>query len=186
MSASLPADRLITSDELLEMGDIGPCELIDGKIVTMSPAGGEHGSLEVELAGELRAFVKPRRLGWVVAGETGVYTRRKPDRVRGMDVAFLSRQRSPKRPGKKFLEVAPELIVEVVSPDDRWVEVRQKLEEFFAIGVERVWIVEPENRAVLVYASVTDMQRLGEGDVLRGEGLLDGFAMPVADLFAED
>jgi Uma2 family endonuclease len=186
MSASLPTDRLFTGEELLAMGNVGPCELIDGKIVPMSPTGGEHGSLEMELARQLANWVKDRNLGWVVGGETGVYTRRNPDRVRGVDVAFVSRERSPKRPGKKFLDVAPELIVEVMPPDDRWVEVRQKLEEYFAIGVERVWIVEPENHAILVHASATEMKRLGEGDLLQGEGALQGFTLRIAEFFSED
>lgn len=178
-------DRPITGDELLAMGDIGPCELIDGRVVAMSPTGGEHGAIEVYLGGELSSFVRARRLGWVLGGEVGIYTRRNPDRVRGADVAFLSRNRLAHRPGKKFLDVAPELVVEILSPDDRWEEVRQKIEEYFAIGVERVWIVEPENRSVLVYRSVTEMERLAEADTLEGEGPLAGFTLPVASLFAE-
>ena len=62
---------------------------------------------------------------------------------------------------------------------------RDKLEEYFAIGVHRVWIVEPETRAVLVYRSVTEMNRLGEGDVISGEGVLEGFSLPVSELFEE-
>jgi Uma2 family endonuclease len=119
-------DRPITGEELLALGDIGPCELIDGRIVPMSPTGGEHGSLEAILGGELTMFVRQRRLGWVMVGEVGIYTRRQPDRVRGADVAFVSRQRLPKRPGKKFLEVAPELVVEILSPDDRWQDVGRR------------------------------------------------------------
>ncbi len=178
-------ERLITGDELFAMGDIGPCELIDGRIVRMSPTGGEHGWLEIELGAELRSFVKERRLGWVLGGEVGVYTRRQPDRVRGADVAFVSRSRSPRRPSKKFLDVAPELVVEVLSPEDRWQDIRPKIEEYFAIGVERVWVVEPENKAILVYSSPTEARRLGHADTLDGEGVLAGFSLPIASLFAD-
>ena len=76
-------------------------------------------------------------------------------------------------------------MVEIISPTDRWQNVRDKLEEYFAIGVHRVWIVEPETRAVLVYRSVTEMSRLGEGDVISGEGVLEGFSLPVSELFEE-
>ena len=117
---AVPSDRLITGEELLAMGDIGPCELIDGRIVPMSPAGVEHGVLEQRLGRALGAFVEDRRLGWVLVGEVGIYTRRTPDRVRGADAAFISGQRLPQRPKKGFLEVAPELVCEVMSPDDRW------------------------------------------------------------------
>jgi Uma2 family endonuclease len=178
-------EGLITGDELLAMGDVGPCELIDGRIVRMSPTGGEHGAIEVALTARLHAHVSERRLGWVLGGEVGIYTRRNPDRVRGADAAFVSRNRLAARPGRRFLEVAPELVVEVLSPDDRWQDIRQKIEEYFAIGVERVWVVEPENRAVLVYRSPGESERLKEGDVLEGHGRLEGFRMPVADLFRE-
>ena len=76
-------------------------------------------------------------------------------------------------------------MVEIVSPSDRWQEMRQKIEEYFAIGVQRVWIVEPDNRDVLVYSTSTEMRKLGEGDLLTGEGVLEGFSLPVAQLFEE-
>lgn len=62
---------------------------------------------------------------------------------------------------------------------------RQKIEEYFSVGVQWVWVVEPENRTVLVYRSATEMRKWGEADVLRGEGVLEGFEMPVARLFEE-
>lgn len=177
-----PKLKLITGEELLAMGDIGPCELIDGRIVHMTPAGGEHGAIEFNLGGELSFFVRQRNLGWVMGGETGIYIRRRPDTVRGADIAFVSSLRLAK-PTKGFLEVAPELVVEIMSPDDRWPAMREKLADYFSIGVERVWVVEPRNRTVLVFSSTTDMEELDEGDVLRGQGALEGFAMPVAELF---
>jgi Uma2 family endonuclease len=174
---------LISGEELLAMGDIGPCELVDGKIVPMSPAGGVQGFIEARLVTALYHFVQEYSLGWVMTGEVGIYTRRKPDRVRGADVVFLSKERWPGRPPKGFLEVAPELVVEIMSPNYRWQDVRQKLVEYFAIGVRWVWIVEPENRTVLVFRAVTDIQQYGMDDMLVGEGLLEGFALAVANLF---
>lgn len=186
VAAATPENKLITGEELLAMGDIGPSELIDGRIVMMSPAGGEHGFIELfTLGSELAVFVRQRKIGWVLGGEVGIYIRRNPDRIRAADIAFSSKERLPHKPRKGFMEVAPELVVEVISPDDRWEEVRQKLEDYFSIGVQRIWVVEPENRAVLVYRSVTDMQRLGESETLAGEGVLEGFTLPVASLFEE-
>jgi Uma2 family endonuclease len=118
-----------------------------------------------------------------MTGEVGIYTRHNPDRVRGADIAFLSTERWPDSLPEGFLEVAPDLVVEIMSPNDRWQEVRQKLAEYFAIGVRWVWIVEPENRTVLVYRSSTDLQQFGETDTLVGEGVLEGFILAVAELF---
>lgn len=180
-----PETKLITGEELLAMGDIGPCELIDGRIIYMSPTGVEHGIVEFSLGAELAGFVRGGRLGWVMGGEVGIYTRRNPDRVRGADVVFISKQRLPHKPQKGFLAAAPELIVEIMSPDDRWQDVSEKIEEYFSIGVQWVWIVEPDNRAVRVYHSPTEARKLGEGDALKGEGVLAGFELPVAKLFEQ-
>ncbi len=176
--------KLITGDELLEMGDIGPCELVKGRIVPVSTTGGEHGLLEIEIMRHLGNFNAGHKLGWVLGGEAGVYTRRNPDTVRGMDGAFISRVRHPAHP-KGYLEVAPELIVEIVSPYDRWKEIQDKLNEYFAIGVLYVWLVEPEEQAVYLYTAPTTLTKLTADAVLRGEGVLNGFELPLAVLFAE-
>jgi len=182
VATALPETKLVTGEDLLAMGDIGPCELIDGRIVPMSPTGDEHGILESEVGRRLGNFVADRKLGWVMVGEVGIYIRRNPDRVRGADVVFISKKRLP-MPRGKFLAVAPELVVEVMSPDDRRQDVREKVEEYFSIGVQWVWVVEPANRAVLVFRSPTEMQKFEEGDMLHGEGVLEGFELPVASLF---
>jgi Uma2 family endonuclease len=178
-----PETKLITGEEFWRMGNLGPSELIEGRIVMGEATGDAHGVFESGLGAALTQFVRQRKLGWVMVGEVGIYTRRNPDWVRGADIIFVSRQRLPDGPTGKFLEVAPELIVEIMSPNDRWQEVRDKLEEYFALGVARVWIVEPSNRAVLVYDTATHAQRLNESDMLKGEGILAEFAMPVVDIF---
>lgn len=167
------------------MGDIGPCELVDGRIVRMNPVGVQHGDIQIALGAALRAFVRKQRLGRVIGGEVGIYTRRRPDRVRGADIAFVSQERLAGSTTKGYLQIAPELVVEIVSPTDRWQDMRQKIEEYFAIGVQWVWIVEPDHRDVLVYSSSTAMRKFGESDTLTGEGVLEGFSLPVAELFEE-
>jgi Uma2 family endonuclease len=181
---SPPKTEEITGEELLALGDIGPCELIDGRIVFMSPAGDEQGIIESNLGFELKRFARQQKLGRVMTGEVGVYIRRNPDRVRGVDIILISYEKLPKPTGK-FLEVVPELVVEIMSPHDRWEEVRQKIKEYFSIGVEQVWIVEPGNRKVLIYRSQIDFQEFGEGDQLKGEGILAGFSLDVTALFDE-
>jgi Uma2 family endonuclease len=173
----------ITGAELLALGDVGPCELIDGRIVAMTPTGSEHAAIESNLVYELTRFVRERRVGWVLSGEVGIYTRRDPDRVRGADVAFVSKARCPAVPPKGFLDVAPEMVGEVLSPGDRWQEVRQKVEEYFAAGTEQVWLVEPENRALLICTSPTEIQKHGEADTVIGTGVFEGLLLPVASLF---
>lgn len=179
------AERLLTGHDLLEMEDLGPCELVEGVLVPISPTLGEHGILEALITASLHDFNKKRRTGWLLGGEVGIYTQRNPDTLRAVDVAFVSKNRQPTRP-KSFLEVAPELVVEIVSPSDRWSDLRQKMREYFGAGVEHVWVVDPEAGEVLVFRSPTELTQLGLADTLRGEGVLAGFELPVADLFASD
>ena len=84
-----------------------------------------------------------------------------------------------------YLDVAPELIAEIVSPNDRWTDINQKLEEYFAIGVLTVWIVDPEERRVYVYRSPTQFEKLGPAEVILSEDLLPGLRIPVGDLFED-
>lgn len=185
--AGVPVQALsetLTGHDLLRLGDVGPCELVDGRIVPMTPTAWKHGRIELRLAAKLDDFVASRGLGWVMTGEVGLYTRRNPDRVRGADIVFLSRARAPEEPAPGFLETAPDLVAEIVSPSDRWQDVRQKIEEYFSIGVEQVWIVEPEDRLVIVYSSPTAATRYADEDVLRGTGAVSGFQLAIGTLFA--
>ena len=177
--------RKITAEEFSLMRLEGPYELVDGELKSMSPAGWHHGYFVIVLGGALLEFVRERDLGKVIGGEAGLITKRNPDGVRGIDVGFISRERLAQVESESYLDVAPELVIEVVSPGNTWQEMREKIEEYFGVGVERVWIVEPERRRALVYRDAGHFDEVGRGGVLRGEGVLDGFALPLDDLFAE-
>ena len=176
--------RLVTGAELLAMGDIGPCELIDGEIVRMSPAGEIHGYLEARLTFFLYRFNQDAQTGWILGGEVGIYIRRNPDRIRGADLAFWSKERLPDGPATGFSEVPPDLVVEILSPYDRWAEMRQKIHDYLSIGVGTLWIVDPDEETVFVYRSPSSRTALRSGDTLTGTGPLIGFTLPVSELFA--
>jgi Uma2 family endonuclease len=179
------AQPRITGEELFALGDIGPCELVEGEIIKMSPTGEKHGIIETNLSGELRGFVRRHKLGRVSGGEVGIYTRRNPDSVRAADVVFISNERLAQRGKSGFMDVAPDLVVEIMSPDDRWNEVIRKLEEYLGIGVRLVWIVDPETESVFAYRSMTDVRRSEKSEMLKADDILPGFETPVAELFKE-
>ena len=178
------ATKIITGAELLAMGDIGPCELIDGVIVRMSPTGGVHAFLESRLDRRLGVFIDDAKIGLCMVGEIGINIRHDPDRIRGADLAFWSNAKLPDGPPPGFIDVAPDLVVEIFSPTDRWAEMNEKIEDYFSIGVGEVWIVEPEEKTVFVYRSATQRTPLRRGDTLTGSGSLTGFTLPVNELFA--
>ena len=176
-------ERSVTAEQLLALGSQAPCELIDGSIVYKTPTEGVHGIVEVNLVRRLSNFVSERKLGLLFGGEVGIVTGRSPDRIRAADITLISHEKMPEGPPEAFIEVAPDLVVEIVSPNDRWQDVREKLEEYFSLGVPLVWLVEPKRRAVLVFRSLTEVVDLSRQDVLLGEGILEGFEVPVRDLF---
>jgi Uma2 family endonuclease len=173
----------ITGEQLMEMGDIGRAELVNGEIIELMPTGHIHGYIEFLIANLLFNFVRQHNLGRVLGGEAGVYTRRNPDTVRGMDIAFVSNERMSQAQEAGFLDVAPELIVEVMSPSDRWIDIQEKLVEYFDIGVQLVWLVDPQLEQIHVYHSLDDVTRLTAENNLTAPHLLPGFSVPLTEIF---
>lgn len=156
-------------------------ELVAGRVVTTSPTGGEHGDVHIELAMRLRLHAKSQGLGWVTV-ETGFLLRREPDLVRAPDVAFVVAARAPRPAPKGFVQLAPDLAVEVVSPSDTDTEVREKVDEYLTHGVREVWLVDPRRRRAEVFRRGAAPAVLGPEGALATD-LLPGLSIPLAELF---
>lgn len=180
------AQKLITAKEFMNMPDPEDGtqqELVRGEIITMSLPGGRHGACCSKVDRRIGNFVEANRLGTVCANDTGLLTEKDPDTVRGPDVAYWSYERLPEVPNDA-ISLPPNLAVEVLSPSNRPGQIREKLREYFALGVNMVWIVDPEDRTVTVYRSADEGRLLHENATLSGEEILPGFSCRVAELFA--
>ncbi|HEX3128560.1 MAG TPA: Uma2 family endonuclease [Thermoanaerobaculia bacterium] len=175
-------EPLMTGEELARRPDLH-CELVDGRVVPMPMTGHVHGTIEAKLGAKLVAYADRTGRGIAMTGEVGIYIRHDPDTVRGSDALFISHERYARRGPYTFLDVAPELVVEVYSPDDRPGEAMKKIREYLAIGVDRVWYVDPRRRQVRIYRAPEQMETLGLSDVLQDEEILPGFSLPLAELF---
>ena len=176
----------ITAEELLLLPDNGMRrELVRGEVREMAPAGDEHGELAMTIGSELRQHVKINRLGRVYAAETGFIISRNPDTVKAPDAAFV-RQEVIDATGRLrgFRAGAPDLVVEVISPGDSYTEVEDKVMEWLDAGCRMVVVVNPRRRTVTVYRSKTDITILTEEDTLSGGDVVEGWEVPVAELFA--
>jgi Uma2 family endonuclease len=176
------AIRQITAEELLAIGDIGRCELIRGEIVPMSRAGSEYGRIAAKMLRVIANFVHEKKLGVVMAAETGYTIERKPDTVRAPDVSFIVASRYA--PTQKFFEGSPDLAIEVMSPSDTWSEVNQKVDGWLAGGCRSCWVVDPKTQSITIYGAANAVLRLKAGDQLTDEPVLPGFIMPVAEAFS--
>lgn len=176
---------LFTAEDLLRICATGKrYELVEGELVEMAPTGARHGRVASRADHRLRAYVEREDLGEVFAAETGFRLARNPDKVRAPDVAFVSKGRLP--PGDLpvgFLDVVPDLVVEVVSPGDTASYVQAKVEDWLRAGVRLVWVFYPDTRSVAVYCSLGKSYILTEEDQLQGDPVLPGFTCPVKDLF---
>ena len=180
-----PATKLLTADDLLRLDAEGVRgELIRGELSETMPAGHRHGKIVMNLGAELRNFVKPRKLGTLVASDSGVLLERDPDTVREPDIAFFSAEKIPLDadiPG--YAESVPDLVVEVASPGDSRTAINDKALMWLRYGARLVWVVHPEARAVDIHREGRPVAALGENDALDGLDVLPGFSCPVRDVF---
>ena len=177
--------RLLTAEDLLRLyGEGVRGELIRGVLCETMPTGHEHGAIVVNLSTELRNFIKPRRLGWLVASDSGVWLERDPDTVREPDIAFTSAEKVPLDARiTGYAEVTPDLVVEIVSPSDSRREVHDKAQMWLLHGIRLVWVVYPNTRAVDVYRAGGAVTTLTDADSLDGLDVLPGFACEVGAIF---
>ncbi len=175
----------VTAAELLALPKEGVRhELIRGELITMSPAGTLHGAVASRADHRLRQHVEANDLGEVTGAETGFLVETDPDTVRAPDCAFISKGRIPEGGlPQDYFPGAPDLAVEVISPDDRFAEVERKVAMWFAVGARRVWVLNPLQRSAVDYASPSNFRVLLEEEFLDGGEVVPGFRCLVGDLF---
>lgn len=160
-------------------------EVVDGELV-MSPKNDfYHGDICSRLLVALANFNGAHRLGAVLDSSTGFWMKNR--NCRAPDISFVSRARLKalgfKRSTRTFFPGAPDLAVEILSPNNTRAEMDKRLKDFFESGAGLVWIIDPETERAEVCHSLTRRQLIGSGGFLEGGGLLPGFRYPIADLF---
>lgn len=178
--------NLVTAARLVEQqGDGYRCELILGEVVKMSPTSGKHGVIALRIGRLLGNWADQQGIGLVFAAETGFKLATNPDTVRAADVALVLNERVPATGvPDSFWEGAPDLAVEVLSPNDSASDVLDKVRDYLAAGADQVWVADPKSSAVSVYRSLQDVQTLTARETLVGTGAVEGFRCGVGEFFA--
>ncbi len=185
MSVVRQEKRLMTAEELWELPERPGVryELVEGELVEVPGAGGVHAELVMNLLLLLHPFVSGRGLGRVFGDGLSYIIKRGPDLVRIPDVSFVSRERIPAGGVPAgFWPGAPDLAVEVVSPNDRAAEVLDKVDDWLRAGTRIVWVVYSSPVRLFVYRADGSVQQLGPDDEVEGGDVLPGFRMRVGDL----
>lgn len=174
--------KLMTAEELLAMPDDGmKHELIGGELMTMVPPGADHGDIALRIGASLLSHVTARRLGKVYV-ETGYVLHANPDTVRGPDVSFVRADRVVKT--RKYYKGGPDIAVEVVSPDDRFSDVKAKVREYLAAGTSVVIVVDPGSQEAWIHTASGE-RHLALDDALTAPDVLPGWSLPLRELFAD-
>jgi Uma2 family endonuclease len=179
-------ERLYTAADLwaLSHADEGRrYELDEGALIEMAPTGDRHGVVVAQVTYLIRAYLEIHDLGEVSGAETGYRLSTNPDSVLAPDVGFITTARLQPMTGK-YYEVAPDLAVEVVSPNDGARQIRRKADQYLAAGTRLVWVIYPEDRLVDVYQPDHDPHPFKMGDTLDGGDVLPGFTLSVQAIFA--
>ncbi|MEM6798039.1 MAG: Uma2 family endonuclease [Planctomycetota bacterium] len=190
MSTAESASTAITADQLLaistELKRSGRrCELLRGELRVMSLAGYEHGSIADEIAFQLNLVVRQNALGKISVGEAGFLIARDPDTFRAPDVAFVRADRvAAVGITPKYFPEAPALAVEVVSPSESREQVDAESRLWIESGCEAVWVLRPNDETVTDYRSLDNIRVLTAEQNLEGGGVVPGFSVKVAELFA--
>ena len=185
MTTMLPP-KPITAEEFEKFDPEWRYDLIRGELHPMPPQPGEeHGALTFDLAWELGAYVREHELGQCYAAKTRFIIERNPDTAIGPDWAFIAAERLPQRRVRGFVPIVPDAVLEVRSPGDRKTAVQAKIKQWLTAGVRIVWELNPRTRILTVHRSGAEPRQLHPDDILSGEDVLPGFALPLRRIFKD-
>lgn len=177
-------ERLVTVEEFARIPDDDHrYELVEGRVIRMSPPGSRHAVLATRLASFLNQYVEEHGLG-VVMSSGGFHLASRPDTVREPDVAFVRADRIPPSGVPDGFWPGPaDLAVEIRSPGDRRSEIAAKVKEYLGRGVPLVWVVDPKARTVTVHLPDQTPVILEGNATLDGGSVLPGFRSPLERIF---
>ena len=177
--------KLMTAAELYELPNTERFELIRGELVEMAPTGFDHSDIAAELISRVRMFAREHGLGRVTGEGAGYRLEADPDVVLAPDVAFVRADRLPPREDRRgYLPLAPDLVVEVISPSDRAGQVLAKVNLYLTAGVPLLWLVDPEQQTVAAFTPDRPARVYSAPDTLTGADVLPGFELPIRELFS--
>ncbi|MGH8017892.1 MAG: Uma2 family endonuclease [Opitutaceae bacterium] len=174
-----------TDEELMALPrDGSKRELIGGEII-MSPAGFDHERLGARLLTSLSNHVERHALGVVCGSSLGC--RMANGDVLSPDVSFIVKERIPRsnEASRRFFPGAPDLVAEILSPFDTLAKTRRKLQDYFENGTRLAWVLNPDEKSVLIYRTPFAEKLLRGADTMDGEDVVPGFRLALAGLFAD-
>lgn len=175
-----------TEAELQALPDDGfNYEVVNGELVMSPKNNPEHGQICARLSSALVAHVDREKLGAIFDSSTGFWMAN--ENCRAPDISFVSKQRlkGMKRPARSFFKFAPDLAIEVLSPNNTRTEIQDRLRDFFSSGTKLAWIIDPESKSAEICYSLEKRRLVGPNGELDGEDVVPGYRYNLGDLFRE-
>ena len=158
-------------------------ELSEGELISVTRPRIRHMLAAANLHESLLDYVRPRRLGRVFL-EGNFLLAKDPPTLRVPDVSFVSQERTSRWEIDGWVDGAPELAVEVVSPSETARDLEKKVRQYLAAGSQLVWVIYPETQTIHVFGPDLSVRILTETDTLDAPDLFPGWSVPVSDLLA--
>jgi Uma2 family endonuclease len=176
--------KIWTDEELMSLPDVNRYELINGELIDIGNSGALHGYVCSILVMTLMNYILPRKLGIILDSSTAFSI--KNGNKRSPDISFVSKEKLQglEELPNGFLDGAPDLAIEVLSPNNTIAEIDQKIVEYFENGSRLVWVINLKQHYFLVYRSAQETDRLlKQANILDGEEVIAGFTMPLSEIF---
>jgi Uma2 family endonuclease len=183
MSMVVATKTRYTPEDLLTMPDGKSYELVGGQLVERK-MGAESSWVGGRLFTRVGRYCEEHDLGWAFPADNGYQcSPHEPGLVRRPDVSFIRHGRLPgDEPPQGWVNIPPDLAVEVVSPNDSFDELEEKLADYEKVGIPLIWVISLKSRRVMVYRGDGSVSRLREDDEFSGEDIIPGFRCSIREI----
>jgi len=167
----MPTETLISVAEYLATSYSPDCDYVDGRVEERNLGEWDHANLQTAIA----AFFRMNRKKWGINVVVEQRVQVSPTRFRIPDVCVVLGD-----PGEQILRKPPFICIEVLSPDDRMSRVEKRIDDYLAMGVSYVWVVDPQTRKAYSATAASGLCEVKTG-VLKTEN--PALEVPLAELF---
>lgn len=173
----------LTLERLLQLDETEPAsEFACGRVLQKPMPNWEHSTIQGFLAAMLFQFLDATHLGRILPEFRCIFGPPGSERTYVPDLSYVARERLT---GDRYLQSAPDLAIEILSPDQHMAHFLDKIQFYLLYGVRLVWVIDPATSTVTVQAPNQEARVLGSGDLLTGGDVLPGFSVAMDDIFAQ-
>lgn len=175
----------LTLEQFLEMVETKPAsEYACGEVFQKPMPDIPHSAIQFFLAAILHPYLTQTGVGRAFTELRCIFGPPGQERAYVPDLTYVARARLPSGPAR-HLHVAPDLAVEILSPDQHATQFLDKIQFYLLYGVRLVWVIDPATATVAVETPGEEARILRSGDTLDGGEVLPGFSVAVDDIFAQ-